>query len=229
MSTDAVRQIRLSISRSPPSTRFVSSSTRSGGRRTGCPGRAPPSRRAAPDTGDVLLGEHLGRRHQRTLVAALHRRQQRRHGDDRLAGADVALQQPVHRVRPGEVGADLVDRPAAARRSAGTAAPRGSGRRVHRRPCGGCPRESVPVRLRITSTICTRRSSSNASRRRACSFSASSPAGGSPRAPLPIDQPEAASTSTAPGRRCRGPGTAQRVLHPAGDLPRGICAFSLCG
>ena len=62
--------------------------------------------------GGVLLGEHLGRRHQRALVTALHRGEQRRDGHDRLAGADVALQQPVHRVRSGEIGLDLADRPA---------------------------------------------------------------------------------------------------------------------
>ena len=63
------------------------------------------------DPRGVLLGEHLGRRHQRTLVATLHGGQQRGDGDDRLAGADVTLQQPVHRVRRGEVGVDLGDHP----------------------------------------------------------------------------------------------------------------------
>jgi hypothetical protein len=44
-------------------------------------------------------------------MAALHRGE---HGGDRhhrLADADVALEQPVHRVGPGEVGGDLGDRP----------------------------------------------------------------------------------------------------------------------
>ena len=59
----------------------------------------------------VLLGEHLGRRHQRALVPALHGGQQRGDGDDGLARADVALQQPVHRVGGGEVGVDLGDHP----------------------------------------------------------------------------------------------------------------------
>ena len=52
----------------------------------------------------MLLGEHLGRRHERALVPALHRGEQGGDGDDGLAGADVALQQPVHRVGAGEVG-----------------------------------------------------------------------------------------------------------------------------
>ena len=47
----------------------------------------------------VLLCEHLGGRHQRPLVAALDRDEHRRDGDERLAGADVALEQPVHRHR----------------------------------------------------------------------------------------------------------------------------------
>ena len=51
-----------------------------------------------PDAGGVLLGQHLGRRHEGALVAALHRSEQRRHGDHGLAGADVALEQAVHRM-----------------------------------------------------------------------------------------------------------------------------------
>ena len=45
----------------------------------------------------VLLGEHLGRREERPLVAALHRGEQRGERDDGLAGPDLALQQAVHR------------------------------------------------------------------------------------------------------------------------------------
>ncbi len=58
----------------------------------------------------VLLGEHLGRRHERALVAALHRDQQRRERDHRLAGADVALEQAVHRRGPAEIAGDLRER-----------------------------------------------------------------------------------------------------------------------
>ncbi len=56
----------------------------------------------------MLGGEHLGGRQQRGLTAVVHHRQhgpQRHHG---LAGAHLALQQPLHRVRPGEVGEQLV-------------------------------------------------------------------------------------------------------------------------
>ena len=52
----------------------------------------------------VLLGQHLGGRHERALVAALHGGEQGADGDDRLARADVALQQPVHGVGRGQVG-----------------------------------------------------------------------------------------------------------------------------
>ncbi len=59
---------------------------------------------------EVLLGERLRRRHQRALAARLDRAQERVERDDRLAGADVALQQPLHRRGAREVGVDLGDR-----------------------------------------------------------------------------------------------------------------------
>ena len=62
------------------------------------------------DREEVLLGERLGRRHQRALPPGLDRAQERVERDDRLARADVALEQPLHRRRPGEVGVDLGDR-----------------------------------------------------------------------------------------------------------------------
>ena len=58
----------------------------------------------------VLLGEDLGRRHERDLEAVLHRHHRRQQRDDRLAGADVALQQPLHRPRLLHVGDDLGER-----------------------------------------------------------------------------------------------------------------------
>ena len=64
--------------------------------------------RADPlDGEEVLLGEHLGRRHQRALPSRLDGAQQRRERDDGLAGADVALEQPLHRRRPRQVAVDL--------------------------------------------------------------------------------------------------------------------------
>ena len=71
---------------------------------------------------EVLLGQNLGRRHERHLQAVLHRDERGQQRDDRLAGADVALQQPVHRLRPLQVVDDLLQRLLLARRSAGTAA-----------------------------------------------------------------------------------------------------------
>ena len=70
------------------------------------------------DAQEVLLGEDLGRRHERDLQAVLHRDQRGEQRDDRLAGADVALQQPIHRVRPLQVVDDFLQRRAAARPSA---------------------------------------------------------------------------------------------------------------
>ena len=55
----------------------------------------------------MLLGEHLGRREQRRLAARVDDAQHRAQRDERLAGADLALEQPVHRVRLGEVELDL--------------------------------------------------------------------------------------------------------------------------
>ena len=62
------------------------------------------------DARGVLLGQHLGRRHERSLMTALHRGEQHAHRHDRLAATDVALQQAVHRMRSGQVGLDLGDR-----------------------------------------------------------------------------------------------------------------------
>ena len=63
------------------------------------------------DGEEVLLGERLGRRHQRPLVAALDRAKQRIERDRGLPGADVPLEQPLHRRRAGEVAVDVRDRP----------------------------------------------------------------------------------------------------------------------
>ena len=68
-------------------------------------------RRAQPlEREEVLLGERRCRRHQRTLHAVLDRAQQRVQRDHRLARADIALQQPLHRRRLREVEVDLGDR-----------------------------------------------------------------------------------------------------------------------
>src|SRR6185503_3183671 len=61
---------------------------------------------------EVLLGEDFGRRHQRRLPAVLDGLQRRERRDQRLAAADVALQQTAHRVRLRELLGDRVVRAA---------------------------------------------------------------------------------------------------------------------
>ncbi len=60
-----------------------------------------------PDGDEVLLGEDFRRRHERHLETVLHRDERRHQRDDRLARADVALQEPVHRLRPLHVADDF--------------------------------------------------------------------------------------------------------------------------
>jgi hypothetical protein len=63
----------------------------------------------APERGVVLLGEDLGRGHERGLPATRHRGQDRVDGHRRLPGPDVALEEAVHRARGPHVGRDLLD------------------------------------------------------------------------------------------------------------------------
>ena len=56
----------------------------------------------------VLLGEHLGRGEQCRLAARVDHLEHRAQRDDRLARADLPLQQPVHRVALAELGGDLL-------------------------------------------------------------------------------------------------------------------------
>ena len=65
---------------------------------------------------EMLAGEKLGRRHERGLRAGLDRGRHGEKGDDGLAAADVALQEPQHAVGIGEIGVDLGKRAALARR-----------------------------------------------------------------------------------------------------------------
>ena len=88
----------------------------------------------------MLGGEDLGRRHEGGLPAVLRRERAQRRGNDRLARADVALHQPVHRPAGYAVRRDLLDR--AALRAGG-----GEGQRVQicRQPAGG--KDDAGVRL----------------------------------------------------------------------------------
>ena len=64
----------------------------------------------------MLLREQLRGGHERGLAPARHRRQRGERRDHRFPGADVALQEPVHRAVPREVGPDLPRGPALCRR-----------------------------------------------------------------------------------------------------------------
>ena len=55
----------------------------------------------------VLSGENFRRRHDRRLGTGLDHICRRQQGDDGLAGADIALQQPQHALGAGEIGADF--------------------------------------------------------------------------------------------------------------------------
>ena len=57
----------------------------------------------------VLRGEDLGGRHQRDLVAVFDGDERGLHGDDGLAGADVALQQAAHGLGRAHVGDDFAE------------------------------------------------------------------------------------------------------------------------
>src|SRR5262249_32533478 len=58
----------------------------------------------------MLLRECLRWRHQRRLVTALNRAQKRVQRDHRLARANIALQEPLHRISPRKITIDLRDR-----------------------------------------------------------------------------------------------------------------------
>src|SRR3954453_21199470 len=58
----------------------------------------------------MLLGQELGGSHQRRLITVLDRQQRREQRHDRLAAADVALEQPMHAVWAGHVHPDLANR-----------------------------------------------------------------------------------------------------------------------
>ncbi len=55
----------------------------------------------------MLFRQHRGRHEHRHLPAILDHLERRPHGQFRLAVADVATQQPVHRARLAQVGLDL--------------------------------------------------------------------------------------------------------------------------
>src|SRR5215472_9079609 len=58
---------------------------------------------------EVLASENLGRRHQCDLTTRIDDLGGSQESHDRLAGADVTLQQPQHALRFAEVGHNLLD------------------------------------------------------------------------------------------------------------------------
>ncbi len=99
-----------------------------------------------PQAEVVLLGQDLGRRHQRALVAALHGRRAGR------STATTVLPEPTSPCRSrcigngaAEVGLDLGDDPLLGRRSAGTAGARGRRGPAARRGRARCPASSAPA------------------------------------------------------------------------------------
>ena len=57
----------------------------------------------------MLFGKDLGRCHQGGLIAIFHRGKHRQKSDDRLAAADIALNETVHRSVGFEIGKNLAD------------------------------------------------------------------------------------------------------------------------
>ena len=97
----------------------------------------------------VLLGEDFGRRHECDLIARLDGLQRRQRRDHRLAAADVALQEPLHRLAFREVAPDLRD-DALLRPGQGERKPRverASERRIARQTRCPAPRPRTAVDL----------------------------------------------------------------------------------
>ena len=120
-------------------------------RRAACPRSAPrASESIAVATEYELLGEHLGRRHERALVPALHRHEQRGDRDDAscptrprpaaagASGPGSPCRRRITSMRGALVAGELVRQRA-----------RGSACAARRRPCARCPTRSASIaRLR---------------------------------------------------------------------------------
>ncbi len=73
--------------------------------------------------GEMLSRQNFGRGHQRGLPAGLDHGRGREQRHHRLAGPDVALQEPDHALRPRQIDHDVVDRADLRGRERDTAAP----------------------------------------------------------------------------------------------------------
>ena len=210
----------------PPVTRLVSSSTRSGAvAEQAAPDRArsrPASRRA--HAGGVLLGQHLGRRHQRALVPALHARRAARSRRRRVLPAPTS---PCSRRCIGCGPARSASISAIARCWAPVS---GKGSAAWNRAdelavddVADAPGVALDApACAAPATSCSRSSSSKASRRRAAPWRAiDSGAWIAANAPVPVDQRRAGrARSAGSGSAKLAAGPVERLLDPAGDLPR---------
>ena len=97
------------------------------------------------DRREVLLGERLGRRHQRRLAAVLDGAQHRVQRDHRLAAADLPHQQPLHRRAAREVARRS---PRSPRRWSPVSANGSPSRSQRSVSAGARPARRAPVRLR---------------------------------------------------------------------------------
>ena len=151
----------------------------------------------------MLLGERLGRRHQRALEAVLDRAQHRVQRDDGLARADLAHQQPLHRRARGEV----------ARRSPSIAAllVAGQRERQHARPASARSARAAD-RARRAGALGLRLAA-GAAARAAPAAAPRTPAGGGPAPGLR----RAAGSATAAQRRCGGRAAARGPRSAAGS------------
>ena len=68
-----------------------------------------PGLEQSPEPEVVLLGQNFGRRHKGRLKLRIDGSQNGCGGDERLAGADVSLEKPVHRGRGAHILEDLGD------------------------------------------------------------------------------------------------------------------------
>ena len=163
--------------------------------------RDPHAELRAPrlDRQEVLLGQRLGRRHQRAREAGLDRAQQRVERDDGLAGADVALEQPLHRRLAGQVAVDLGDRLLLV------------GRQLEREQLAGSARPDRPARRAPRASLLA------AGRARARGRPGARAARRTPAAAAPPPPPRASAADAARPARPRAAAAASAAFSSAGS------------
>ena len=171
----------------------------------------------------MLAGEKLGRRHQRGLAAGLDHIRHGDQRDDRLAGADVALEKPQHALLAGKIALDLGER-----LTLRGGELEGEGGFDPSR--AACRPPSTPCRAR--GSCCRARSRARAGSRRARRRRAAAMPGlpgRSPR-PLPADARRAAPARKPASRAPRGgPATAIPEARAGAPAPAPIARRSTFG